>query len=59
MLSTGIPELTSVDDIEYLRDAFSIGISDEKAREKFRSLIYESLSTKTTQVKILKSSEFD
>jgi len=50
MLSTGIPELTSVDDISYLRDAFALDLTDEKAREKFTNLIYESLSTKTTQL---------
>jgi len=50
MLSTGIPELTNVEDLYYLRDAFSLGLSDEKAREKFTMLIYESLATKTTQL---------
>jgi len=49
MLSTGIPELTSVEDIAYLRDAFSLDVSDEKAREKFTNLIYHSLTTKSTQ----------
>lgn len=49
MLSTGIPELTEVEDIAYLRDAFSLDMSDEKAREKFKNLIYDSLATKTTQ----------
>ena len=49
MLSTGIPELTSTDDLLYLRDAFSLDATDEKAREKFKNLIYESLATKTTQ----------
>jgi hypothetical protein len=50
MLSTGIPELTSVDDIAYLRDAFSLDYTDEKAAEKLRNLIYKSLTTRTTQV---------
>jgi hypothetical protein len=50
MLSTGIPELTSVEDIAYLRDAFSLDVDSDKAKEKFTNLIYESLSTKTTQV---------
>lgn len=48
MLSTGIPELQSVDDITYLREAFEMDLTEEKAREKFRALIYESLDTKTT-----------
>jgi len=50
MLSTGIPELQSAEDIDYLREAFSLEASDEKAREEFTALIYESLSTKTTQI---------
>jgi len=50
MLSTGIPELTMVEDLYYLRDAFSLDLTDEKAREKFTALIYESLATMTTQL---------
>jgi len=50
MLSTGIPELTCVDDISYLREAFSLDLTDEEARKKFTGLVYESLSTLTTQV---------
>eukprot|EP01116_Phalansterium_solitarium_P018016 TRINITY_DN4609_c0_g1_i1.p1 TRINITY_DN4609_c0_g1~~TRINITY_DN4609_c0_g1_i1.p1 ORF type:complete len:1412 (-),score=535.42 TRINITY_DN4609_c0_g1_i1:565-4800(-) len=50
MLSTGIPELTSVDDIRYLTDAFSLGSTDAEASKKFTGLIYESLATRTTQV---------
>jgi phosphatidylinositol kinase/protein kinase (PI-3 family) len=48
MLSTGIPELQDVEDITYLRDAFMLDLTEEKAREHFRALIYESLDTKTT-----------
>jgi len=50
MISTGIPELTCLDDISYLRDAFALDLTEEKAREKFTELIYESLNTKTTQI---------
>jgi len=50
MLSTGIPELTGAEDIGYLREAFSLDMNDEKAREKFTNLIYYSLTTKTTQL---------
>lgn len=50
MLSTGIPELKSVEDIAYLRDAFSLDYTDEQAKEKFKNLIYSSLTTKTTQI---------
>jgi len=48
MLSTGIPELTSVDDITYLREAFVIDMTDEEARIKFTALVYESLNCWTT-----------
>lgn len=49
MLSTGIPELTCVEDINYLRNAFALESNDEEASVHFTKLIYESLSTKTTQ----------
>ena len=50
MLSTGLPELQDVNDLEYLRDALALGVSDEVAREKFTGLIYDALTTVTTQV---------
>jgi len=50
MLSTGIPELTSLSDIKYLRDAFSLDSTDQQAKDKFTQLIYASMGTKTTQV---------
>jgi len=50
MLSTGIPELTRKEDIDYLRDAFSLDLDDTQAAKKFRDLIEESLATKTTQI---------
>jgi len=49
MLSTGIPELQAPEDIDYLREAFSLEFTEQQAREKFTALIYESLATKTTQ----------
>ncbi|KYQ96905.1 phosphatidylinositol-4 [Tieghemostelium lacteum] len=49
MVSTGIPELQSMEDLNYLKESFSLELSDEKAREKFTALIHESLTTKTTQ----------
>jgi len=48
MLSTGIPELQSVEDINYLRKAFSLEMTDNEATLLFTKLIYESLGTKTT-----------
>jgi len=50
MLSTGIPELSTVEDLDYLRDAFSIGLNDEEAIKLFTNLVFESLKTKTTQL---------
>ncbi len=43
MLSTGIPELQSARDIEYLRDALCLGKSEKEAAEEFRGLIFQSL----------------
>lgn len=50
MLSTGIPELQTSEDIEYLRDAFSLDFTEQQAAQKFRDLVYESLTTRTTQI---------
>jgi phosphatidylinositol-4,5-bisphosphate 3-kinase len=43
MLSTGIPELKSAEDIYYLRDALCLGMPEEAAAQEFRNLIHESL----------------
>ncbi|KNE56070.1 hypothetical protein AMAG_01912 [Allomyces macrogynus ATCC 38327] len=43
MLSTGIPELQTVDDLTYLRDAFCLGMPEDEAAEEFQSLIFESI----------------
>jgi hypothetical protein len=48
MLCTGIPELRNSGDVEYLRDAFMLGSTDEVARAKFTQLITDSLNTRTT-----------
>ena len=50
MLSTGIPELRSEEDLLYLHDALASEVSDEEAAEQFTQLIFESLSSKTTQI---------
>lgn len=49
MLSVGLPELQSVDDIMSLRDKLSLDLSDEAAGNDFIKLIEESLNTKATQ----------
>jgi phosphatidylinositol-4,5-bisphosphate 3-kinase len=47
MLSTGIPELQTVDDISYLRDAFASDKSDDAAAEEFSKFIEEALKAKS------------
>ncbi|KAH3761571.1 phosphatidylinositol-4,5-diphosphate 3-kinase [Pelomyxa schiedti] len=47
MLSTGIPELQSEADIEYLRSALGVNLDNLQATEKFTQLINESLSAKS------------
>ena len=50
MLSTGIPELRSEKDINFLRDALSLELTEEEASKKLTRLIYECLGTKSTQI---------
>jgi len=47
MLSTGIPELQTTKDIEYLQNAFSFEMDNVEASEKFQRLITEALNTKS------------
>ena len=50
MLSTGIPQLTSQEDLDYLTESFCMGKDDNEAKQIFTGLINESLSTKATQL---------
>jgi hypothetical protein len=50
MLSTGIPQLTSQEDLDYLTESFCMGRDDTEAKQVFTGLINESLSTKATQL---------
>jgi phosphatidylinositol-4,5-bisphosphate 3-kinase len=50
MLSTGIPQLRNVGDIEYLRTAFNLACTMDEAEARWQSLIDESVKTKTTQI---------
>jgi len=49
MLSVGLPELQSVENILFLRDQLSLDKSDDNASIYFKALIEESLTTKTQQ----------
>jgi hypothetical protein len=50
MLSTGIPELSTNEDLSYLRDALSFELSEVEAARHFQDLIYQALATKTTSL---------
>ena len=43
MLSTGIPELRTIDDIQYIRNALCLGKSEEQALEDFKKKMQEAL----------------
>jgi hypothetical protein len=49
MLSIGLQELRSTENIMYLREQLSLDQNDEEAAAKFRRLIDQSLATKTQQ----------
>jgi phosphatidylinositol-4,5-bisphosphate 3-kinase len=50
MLSCGIPELQTEDDISYLVERFMVDLSDTDAAAEFRRIIGAALRTKTTQL---------
>lgn len=50
MLSTGMPELKCKEDIEYLREAFSVESTDAEASALFRKLIHKALNTTATRL---------
>lgn len=50
MLSTGIPELQRKSDIDYLRTALQLDLSEEEASRYFKGLIKESLNSRATQL---------
>lgn len=50
MLFAGIPQLSSPNDLEYLRKSLAIGLTDEEASKHFSKLIDESLKAKSTQI---------
>ena len=46
MVLTGIPELKSEEDINYLKNALSLDLTEKEASKKFKKLIIKSLNTK-------------
>lgn len=50
MLSTGIPELQSEADIQYIQQALVLDKTDEEAGIHFTKLILESLESMSTQL---------
>jgi len=44
MVSTSIPELHSLDDLDHLRESLKLGASDAEADSHFETLIVESLN---------------
>jgi hypothetical protein len=50
MLSTGIPELQRVEDIDYLRDALMLTADATAAAGRWRELVMESLASKMTRM---------
>ena len=50
MISCGIPELQTAEDIGYLKESFLLDKDDEEAGSVFKGWIHESLRCKTTQI---------
>ena len=44
MLQTGIPELRSPDDLNYVRDALVLDVPEDEAREHFKAKLKEARS---------------
>ncbi|VEL27619.1 unnamed protein product [Protopolystoma xenopodis] len=42
MLNSGMPELTSVNDLKYLRDTLALGMGETKALEYFEAKFHEA-----------------
>lgn len=53
MLSTGIAELRSEEDLKYLKGTMALHLNDDEAAELFRSLVNESLNTTATRLNFL------
>lgn len=50
MVSSGISQLRSLDDLEYLRHALALELTDEEASKRFLQLIQDSINNNITQL---------
>ncbi|MDP2438808.1 MAG: hypothetical protein Q8P67_23940 [archaeon] len=50
MIATGMPQLSTVDDLEYLRQTLRLDLTDEEAGREFKKLIKKS--TGNTRVRL-------
>ena len=50
MVSSGIPEIGTPQNVYYLRDILVLNLSEEDASAKFNEWIFESLQTTSTQL---------
>jgi len=50
MIFANFAELSSVQDLDYLKSSLNPSLNDEEARKMFTKLIFESLNTKSTQL---------
>lgn len=53
MRNSGIPQLNSAADVEYMQKAFMMDLTDKKAASAFTKLIRKGLSSKTTRANFL------
>jgi Phosphatidylinositol 3- and 4-kinase/Phosphoinositide 3-kinase family, accessory domain (PIK domain)/Phosphoinositide 3-kinase C2/PI3-kinase family, ras-binding domain len=50
IVGTGIPQLQSEEDLDYLREALALDLDPDAAAAKFKNLIMQSLSTTSTRL---------
>ncbi|XP_045207446.2 phosphatidylinositol 4,5-bisphosphate 3-kinase catalytic subunit beta isoform-like isoform X2 [Mercenaria mercenaria] len=49
MLMSGIPQLTSVNDLDYLKETLALDLKDDAAIKQFKSKMNEALNSRSTQ----------
>jgi phosphatidylinositol-4,5-bisphosphate 3-kinase len=50
MIACGLPELQSEVELEWMRKALRLNMSDEAAGKEFTNIIYDCLKTRATQI---------